>query len=148
MFKAFKISSVIIVALLLLTISVSCGGKQTSTPTPTPMSTYTPTPTPNPSSQSGGAAYDGAYDFTFTRSVNGQTNSAYGGFNIENGISTTQYITGTVSANGNFNGFAISEVGVPNIPNIPITGTFSTTNTFTLSGSVGNVWITMQVRKE
>jgi len=85
MLKAFKISSVIIVALLLLTISVSCGGKQTSTPTPTPMSTYTPTPPPTTSTTGGTVKilniscapyYNGYYIITVTGTASGPVGCA------------------------------------------------------------------------
>jgi hypothetical protein len=103
------------------------------------------------SSQSGGSAYDGTYDLTYTVSVPGDTHSGSGSFTIENGKSTSPYITGSVSANGKFSGTFVMGAG---IPDVPITGTFSNTSTFTLSGS-GPVLhtdgtrdtVTMQVRK-
>jgi hypothetical protein len=101
----------------------------------------------------GGLAYDGTYDFTETYAVWGDNlngvgpgtpRTSSGSFTIENGKSTTAGFTGAVDANGNFSGIFVFGAG---IPDLPVTGTFSTTASFTISGSSVNTWLTMQVRK-
>ncbi len=89
--------------------------------------------------------YDGTYDLTGTVKVVGLTGgSMRGSFTIENGKSITPGFTGSVSANGNFSGIMVMGAG---IPDLPVTGTFSTTASFTISGSDTKSTVSLQVRK-
>jgi hypothetical protein len=110
---------------------------------------------PSIGGSSGVSAYDGTYDVTSTFAVvgdNGDTlnsdpgipRTASASFIIENGQTASSFITGAVDANGNFSGTFIFGAG---IPDLQITGTFSTTDQFTLQGSSIDTWVIMQVKK-
>jgi hypothetical protein len=89
------------------------------------------------SSSSGSAGYDGTYTGTFTSVSQLGTSTGTGTVTVTNGSLTDSsgVFTGTVGSSGNFTGnWTYSSGSLP----IPMTGEFSTTSSFTLSGSIGS----------
>lgn len=91
------------------------------------------------------ASYDGTYSANTTTVTPSGTVYGSGTFTVSNGYVSEGNFNGTVSASGHFTG-TMANVS-PGSPTLTMTGQFSLTSTFTLSGSSGNTSYTISAYK-
>ncbi len=121
------------------TVTVATTGPTATRVTPT-SATKGPT-----STGATGTCFDGTYAGTTTTKSPLGTTSGQGSFDVVNGKVSKGVFNGTVDCNGDFSGtFVLS----PGSPPTTVTGKFSKTATFTLSGTRGSESVTMVLRKQ